>query len=297
MFYNLKKRINTNIFNYFVRDIVNTPKVICDDNSGFVLLSQLCSRDLYMYLAALKSFTAYLKPYQVVIVGDRLTDKDEEILVGQIPNLKIIKASEVNTTDFPQGGTWERLLTIIDASQHHFVIQLDADTLTLADLFEIKECVIQNRSFTLGTALGQKVITFQEASDLMVANKLSEHIQVQAELALGQVDLTGELRYVRGCSGFAGFAKGSCNRQQLKEITGAIEKIIGKSKWYEWGSEQVASNILIANSNSPTVLPIAKYNYFKPGIDISKYSFLHFIGEYRFCAGTYWKLASSLLIK
>jgi len=294
MLFNLKKNINTRLFNVHIAGVLDKRKVICDENSTFTLISQLCSRDLYMYLAAVKTFTRQLRPCKVIIVGDGLSERDETVLFHQVPDLELIKLSEVDTDGFPRGGTWERLLTIVNKNQGSYIIQLDADTLTLANIVEVRECIAQNRSFTLGSAMGQNVISFQQATDLMRDYEHSDHVQIQAELALASVDKSGKLKYVRGCSGFAGFAKGSVCKSWLKEISESIEGVIGQ-KWYEWGSEQVSSNILIANSDCPTVLPIAKYSNFKRGSDTSNYSFLHFLGEDRFSGGVYRKLARSLL--
>ena len=277
MFHNFKKNVNTKIFDYCVRNIRKQHKVICDRESPVVIVSQLCNRDLYMYMAAVKTFTTFVKPHKVIIVSDGLTNNNIAILDDFIANLTIINVDSVDTEGFPQGGTWERLLTIIDESRFHYVIQLDADTLTLRDIPEVQECVFQNRSFTLGTFMGQKIITFKEATGLVENYSESNHVQIRAELVMEKIDQSNQLKYVRGCSGFAGFGKGSCNKQQLKEISSKIMEVIGKEKWSEWGSEQVSSNIMVANSVSPYVLPIEKYNYFKPGIIMDNYNFLHFI--------------------
>ena len=42
-----------------------------------------------------------------------------------------------------------------------------------------------------------------------------------------------------------------------------MEAILGTS-WFEWGSEQVASNFVVANSPNPIVLPLPTYSCFGP---------------------------------
>lgn len=293
MFYSLKRIINTKLFNYLSRGILKLPGVNCDYKSNVVIVSQLCSRDLIMYLVAIKTFTNYVTPLNVVIVGDRLSEKDIELLRKHINNIEIIDIVDVNTNEFPNGGTWERLLTIIEKSQDHYVIQLDADTITLSMPEEVVQCIAENRSFTLGTEMGQEIITFQDATKLLKdqGNK-SQHVQVLAELALDEIDQTNNLKYIRGCSAFTGYAKNTTTIEQAKIISRAIEHKIGKDKWLEWGSEQVASNIAIANSNNPLVLPIKKYHYYKPGVDFNQFHLLHFVGSYRFNGGEYARLAS-----
>lgn len=295
MFEHKRKLINTKIFNLCVRDSLKSVEINCNQLSSFILVSQICSRDLYMYLAAVKTFTDYLKPFRIIVLGDRLSANDIKILRDKIQNIELIDINDVDTEDFPKGGTWERLLTIIDKTKEYYVIQLDSDTLSLKQMLEVKQCIEQNRSFTLGTTMGQTVIKFKEASKLMMEHQESQHVQVMAELAMEKFEDANQLKYIRGCSGFAGFAKESCNRQMLKEISQRMEILIGKHKWWEWGSEQVSSNIAVANSSNPMVLPIESYNYFKPGISIENYKFLHLIGEYRFSGGIYWRLARKLL--
>ncbi len=57
----------------------------------------------------------------------------------------------------------------------------------------------------------------------------------------------------------------------------------------EWGSEQVMSNIVVANVPSAVVLPHPKYadcHKMEPGVT----QFIHFIGSCRFDGGNYARL-------
>lgn len=65
-------------------------------------------------------------------------------------------------------------------------------------------------------------------------------------------------------------------------------------KWAEWGSEQVMSNIVLANIPASVVLPHPKYadcQKMKPG----ETAFIHFIGSCRFNNGTYAKLGRQVI--
>src|SRR3546814_3230425 len=87
-------------------------------------------------------------------------------------------------------------------------------------------------------------------------------------------------RYVRGCSGFAGFARGN-NRRIATAFSQAVSTLVGPQRWKEWGTEQVTSNFVIANNDNARVLPPASYiNYWgsPPSADVR---FLHFVGTYR----------------
>jgi hypothetical protein len=84
-------------------------------------------------------------------------------------------------------------------------------------------------------------------------------------------------RYVRGGAVFAGFARRLFRR------------------WREWGSEQVASNYLIANSPEECVLPCPKYASLWPGVLYEQASFLHGLGTNRFKGGTCREIASRVV--
>ena len=60
--------------------------------------------------------------------------------------------------------------------------------------------------------------------------------------------------------------------------------ILGQA-WKKWGSEQVASNYVLANSKEMMPLPIHKYlGYYpqKEWFNFHNASLIHFIGKYRF---------------
>lgn len=292
MFYNLKKLIKTRLFNYQVRGVLKVASVKCDQASDVALVSQLCSRDVMMYLVAIKTFTRFIMPKRVIIVSDSLSETDLNTLYEHVEHLEIIDIANVSTDGFPSGGTWERLLTIIDASADQYVIQLDADTITTSKPTEVLDCIEQNRSFTLGTWMGQNVIGFDEVSELIKKQQISStHVQVVAELAMAEFDRAEDLKYIRGCSGFAGFGKDISTREQLLPISRTFDEKLGRDKWAEWGSEQVFSSIVIANSSDPLVLPINKYSYFSKGLVLENCCFVHFIGSNRFDGGVYGDLA------
>ena len=59
------------------------------------------------------------------------------------------------------------------------------------------------------------------------------------------------------------------------------------AKWREWGSEQVTSNLAIASSPDPLLLPYPRYATYDPGVDAQESAFLHFIGTHRFRSNVY----------
>ena len=60
-----------------------------------------------------------------------------------------------------------------------------------------------------------------------------------------------------------------------------------RQSWHKWGSEQAASNFLIANSPNPLVLPWPKYQSYDPRQGVAGASLTHFYGTYRFVNGVY----------
>jgi hypothetical protein len=64
---------------------------------------------------------------------------------------------------------------------------------------------------------------------------------------------------------------------------------LGK-RWEEWGTEQVASNFLVASSPGGFVLPWPKYCCFYDNEDVARSALIHFIGTWRFRGGVYARL-------
>jgi hypothetical protein len=75
-----------------------------------------------------------------------------------------------------------------------------------------------------------------------------------------------------------------------------MDHIIGQV-WHNWGSEQVMSNLIIANSPKVGVLPYPKYSSFAPQKPYNQSAFLHFIGAHRFEKGIYRKLAADVITR
>jgi hypothetical protein len=157
----------------------------------------------------------------------------------------------------------------------------------------VKDCVRSNKSFTLGTTQGLKLITLKEAS-VIARDCKGTHVQDQAERSFGNFLDADTKLYVRGSAGFAGFAKNMHDRKDAEAFSAKVTEQIGK-KWTEWGSEQVTSNYLISNSNGATVLPHPKYALFEFVGDPKESAFLHFIGTHRYDGGVYTRESLSAI--
>jgi hypothetical protein len=294
MFSQLRKRLNTRRFDRATRGIFGTPRVECDPGSGLLILTQLHHPDVTMYMLAAKSFAQHIRPAGFVIVDDGLTADDRQLLTKHFENLRFIDSSNVALGACPSGGCWERLMSIVAENHRAYVIQLDADTLTIAPPDEVLRCVREGRSFTMGTPTGRKTVSLDEATR-QSEEVPSDHVQSVAERALARYPAAAGLRYVRGCAGFAGFARGSLTADATETFSTRMEALIGRTKWHQWGSEQVTSNFLIANMPASQVLPVERYPFWAPGRSLADSALVHFFGKFRFTAGMYQAQARRLI--
>lgn len=276
------KRLRKHFFNWGARGIFDTPPVRCDAASNVVVLSQTYHADLTMFLLAAKSFASFLRPQRFVVVDDGLTDAQRSLVERHLDRVEFAPRLAVDVGSFPRGGCWERLLTVARLSREHYVIQLDSDTVTLASPEEVIRCAAEGRSFTLGTNEGQAIGPVLAAARFAQGLGTALHVQIHAEQALDRIPTADQRRYVRGCAGFAGYASGSFDMELLEQFNGSMQALIGREKWAEWGSEQVSSNFVVANTLGAVVLPIERYVNWMPGKDTRDARLLHFIGHRRF---------------
>lgn len=298
MFYRLRKVAATAWFDLGVRRIDQTPPVRCVSGSGPVMVSQLCHRDVSMYLLALKSFARFVPPRKVYVLDDgSLSAGDRERLARHVQPVQIVPVSSVANHGCPRGKTWERLLFIADLASSEYVVQLDSDTLTLAEPQEMVQCLRDNASFTILGDDGETVVSAAEIAARMRPRLSSgeSHVQLVAEARMDDVTGIPDLRYVRGCSAFAGFARGSMGRDTVERFSKALETAVGSSKWSEWGSEQVTSCLIVANTPGGRTLPFARYCYHRPELSLQERSFVHFMGTYRFRLGRYRSLGQRVV--
>jgi hypothetical protein len=258
----------------------------------------LCHGEAAMYLLALKSFCRQFGriPGVVILNDGSLTESDRSTLSAHIPMVRIISIPEVAPARCPRGGCWERLLLISDLVKDSYVVQLDSDTLTLRSIPEVQECVAANRSFTL---MGDRSFPeIESMTDACARSKSNTDPMVQAvcERSFDQLEESASLRYVRGNAGFTGFAKGSIDRDKIEWFSDLMRRI-AREKWDEWGSEQVTSNLLIANSDDALPLKFPKYLSYWAHQDVNyeSASFIHFIGPHRFSNGFYLKSARKVI--
>jgi hypothetical protein len=286
------RRVDRVVHDLRCADVVKTAPLRMND-APVKILSMVCHRDVILYLVAAKSFYQKLQLGSFVLIDDgSLTAEDRDIFNRHLGSPRILHIRDVPTFDCPVGGTWERLLKILELAESEYVIQLDADTLTLGSLDDVRACVQNNISFTLGTGAGRDFVPAADAAKI-ARNAPGNHLQDVAERNLDRLEHAGALKYVRGCSGFAGFAKEKNRLELVRAFSRQMSGFLGK-RWNEWGSEQVTSNFTVANSSRAMVLPYPAYSGFDNN-DVRGLEFVHFIGSCRYDAGVYTRLSRQFI--
>ena len=296
--YRWRTRIETDRHNRAVEEILYTPPIV-PVNDGLVLFSMIGTAVLRPYLIAVKSLWLQLQRGRVVILDDgTLTASDKATLALHCGDPEIISIASVQTREFPQGGTWERLLTILDRRSNEYWIQLDSDTVTLGPVPEVEHAIQTNRSFTLlgGTdaEIGALPLT-DLAARLYPGGPEDGHIQTRVESRMATVRQDLGWKYIRGCSGFTGFAAGNAGRQLASAFLSELTNMVGPEDVSIWGTEQITSSFLIANETAPVLLPATRYiNYWGSPWD-DQAGFVHFVGTHRYDHGAYAQQSRSVI--
>ena len=272
--------------------ILKTPPLAGSDD-GAIVFSQLQHKDVLAYLVAAKSVAHSTGYGRFVVLDDgTLTTDDRAVLRHHLPRIQFRTMSEVHYGHLPVGGTWERLITICDLAERDFVIQLDADTVTIGPLDEVKACVARGHSFTLMAGHSAAMLPVTTIAALAPVHR-DHHIQIAAEASLGKLDPAIATRYGCGCSGFAGFAPDPERRAALDRFSARMEELLGP-RWREWGTEQVSSNFLVARDPNGILLPYRCYRNFGGDALTDEAVFVHFFGTFRYEHGTYRRMAREL---
>ena len=279
------------------RAVLDAPAAVPRED-GVVLFSMIGTHVLLRYLVAAKSLHARLGRGRFVILDDgSLTPGDRVVLADQLGNPEIRHIAAVDTGPCPRGGTWERLLTLLDLRRDAYVIQLDSDTVTIGDVPEVAAAVRTGTSFTLRGESDAEIVPLALAAAQARATEPNRHVQAAIERVLDHVTIPGgeALRYVRGCSGFAGFARSGEGRALAELFSQEAQRLLPPERWAEWGSEQVASNFVVANEARATLLPYTRYfNFWNVGV-ADDARLVHFIGTYRYHRGTYGQATAAAL--
>ncbi len=295
MFYRARQSFRRRSFNRAIAGIFDTPPIEVKD-APWCIVSMVANGDIPIYLLALKSFYPKIGRGKVTAIVDRdMPIALRQTLGRHVVGLEFVILEDIATGACQRGGTWERLLYVLDRSEREYTVQLDADTLTVSnDLDEVVRCLETNAPFTISD--GFELMPLADVAEEADATP-SDYIGIIAERAFKHYSEGEGLRYVRGSSGFAGFSRGGFTRAAITRFHAEMERLIGTQRWREWGSEQCGSNFAIANSPGAVVLPRPEYASFTPRVPRREVKFFHFIGSSRYLDGYYAARGQEVIAK
>jgi hypothetical protein len=287
------RKARERLFQRQARTVLDSPPIAPRDD-GVVLFSMMGTRVLYPYLVAVKSLHANLGRGRVAILDDGTLDNaDKAVLAHHLGDPAIIPIGAVDTGDAPRGGCWERLFALLDLRGDAYVIQVDSDTITMGPVPEVNEAIETGRNFTLRGGIESELLPVAAIAAATEPRHRREnpaaHVQGAIESVIDQVMIPGRdaLRYVRGCAGFAGFGPNADGRGLAEAFSREATRLLGAARWSQWGSEQVASNFVVANEADPLLLPYDRYfNFWNDAVSADA-RFAHFVGTYRYHRGAY----------
>ncbi|MBE0657547.1 MAG: hypothetical protein IH602_07640 [Bryobacteraceae bacterium] len=283
MFFRLRRRLNYSKFDSQTRGVLETPPIAYQD-APLAIVSMVSNLDPQMYIIAVKALYRRLGRGKIVAIVDADMPESKRALIRKhLVKVEFVHLEDINPGKCQRGGTWERVWYCVNRSAKEYVIQIDADTFCTGGIDEVLECVEANRAFTLSEGL--PIRPLGEWAEIY-KQKPGNHIVQTFEERAGEYPDRERLLYVRGSSGFAGFAKGGYDTARLEEFHEIMQGIHGE-RWKEWGTEQIASNYVAANSPDSLALPNPKYSTYMGGPLPEPSSLIHFIGTYRFKDGIF----------
>ncbi|MEO1014922.1 MAG: hypothetical protein AAFX08_07000 [Pseudomonadota bacterium] len=289
MLFRVRDAIDRARFNAAAKGVLATPPLpVRADDDALTIVTMLQSKDVIPYLVAAKSFYARLNRGRIVIVDDgSLTPVDRQTLSAHLPGVVFRPMAEGAIDGLPRGGCWERLGVVAKETHNAYVIQLDADTVTLGDLSAVESHIDERSPFAIADGPVPGMRSLRELANYQRARtNAKSHVQLAVEHALDRVGLPDGRRYLRGSAAFAGYPKGSDIAQLMREFSDAMGAALG-DQWSAWGTEQATSNYVVANIGEASALAPPAYANHTPETDIDAASLIHFYGEYRYVGGRY----------
>jgi len=256
-------------------------------DANWSIISMVSNSDVQMYILSLKSFYTRIGCGKIIAIIDRDMPEELRTLLNQhIRGIRFVNLEDIDSGRCQRGGTWERLVYLLQHAQSEYAIQLDSDVLAFGDdLNEIVQCAKNNRAFTLNQN-DHEIRTMREYAQNAQGLNV-KYVGIYVEKMFDRYPDCDQLLYVRASSGLAGFSLGGFSQERIEEFHETMREIVGDDTWRKWGTEQCASNFAVANSPEALVLPYPKYANFDP-ISVwhdksnEENALLHFIGAYRY---------------
>ena len=275
-------------FKALCRRILDTPP-LSTNQAPLLFVSMVSHKDVQSYLLAIKSIYRHVGEGRILVINDgSLTEEDLALLRVHAGAPTVVGISSISTASCPRGGTWERLMLIAELARDSYVIQVDSDLLAVSPLPEVVDAYRRNVAFTQSGDLGSAWVSLEQAA-ARADTQAGEHMQTMAERALRAIHPSLGQRYARGSSGFAGFPRGADLRPVVEAFSAEMVRLVGRERWSTWGSEQVASNYVVANCPDAVLLDAQRYSLHWEGRENTATSLFHFVGVFRYRFGTYLK--------
>lgn len=293
MFYNLKRRMGRWRLERSIHGVFETPPIRVS-SAPWAVVSMVGDADIGMYLLAIKTFYRKLGAGRIVaIVSRNIKEKDLDTLKYHVSGVEIQIIDEIEVNGYQRGGCWERLIYILNRLDHEFVIQLDCDTITIGnDIDEIIKRVESNVSFAYVD--GNRPVMSMAAAGIEARLSKSNYVGLALEQSFCDWPKADHFMYCRGSAAIAGFAKGRGDMGLLDFFYTNMKASLG-DRWQEWGTEQCASNFMIANADEVQMLPFPAYATY-PGLRNDRdVKMFHMLGSVRYADGYYAKRGAELI--
>ncbi|MGF1681319.1 hypothetical protein [Photobacterium minamisatsumaniensis] len=283
-----------------LKKVVNVRTFDTEFSNDVIVLSLIGKKVVHSYLLAIKSFLYWFHDVDVHILNDGTLDENDKALIERhISNVIFHEYDELDMRSLPRKNCWERLVLLLTLAKEKYVIQLDSDIVINGPLVELKNAIKDESSFILGDPKWSSPVPVNYISH--IANRWdSSHVQVQSEQTLSKLPMfkDSSFHYIRGCAGFTGIPKGDNYLNDLETFSNQMKSILGEEVWNQWGSEQVASNVIASTANGAHVLPWPKYQtHMFPDTSepLDNSSVVHFMGTCRYRRNAYKKLANKVI--
>lgn len=284
----IKTHFEKKAFDAAAATVRNTPPIRRKDGP-LSFVSLMCHRDIDSYLVAIKSVYRAFGEGDITLVNDgSLTPEDITLLEHHLGPLDVIPIADVDTGACPRGGCWERLATLVRKSADRYAIQVDADLVAIGSMQEAVEAYRANKPFTLGNKQRPGRVTFSEMSKWIAQSGFGHYdtVQVVGENLLEDMPDADQRYYVRASAAFTGFPKSGVSYDQVERFSTDMEALLG-ARWQEWGTEQFASNAMVAAAGETVELVPPTYVNNMPSLDVSQADMIHFFGTHRYTSNRY----------
>ncbi len=301
MFYRLRSRLNYALFHRLTGKMALTRPMPSNPAAACEVVTMLGKRDLYLYLAAIKSLLRFYDDLSVMVYSDGTLDREScDLLTHHVPDCRVVSTAEADRRARRDLAghplllrfrdvdcSWQRLIdsAIWGRTEKRFIF--DSDILVLKRPAELIAWIEQgDRPFLLGDPVRPTRPTAAAPS----------HVQDVFKLRLEEMGqgLGVEPRFLDGgCAGFYGTAH-ELELDAVNDLLGvALDLGVPMD---QWGGEQCAV-IFLLSIHGGRFLPTEGYFNFWPPACLPKLEHaeaVHFLGTNRFYRLIYPRLARAV---